>query len=555
MFFASNKHVIDAKRAEQSRRLAESAVAKGNTDHHAYLWATGAFNSTDDDPSDIVANIKQGKWTSSEVLEAYIQRAIKAHALTNCLTEILFDEARLQAKELDAEFAATNKIRGPLHGIPFSLKVGHRFYDSTAGFSEWANQPAAEHAVMVKQIIAAGGIPFVKTNVPQAMLTFECNNPLWGRSVNPYNPGYTCGGSSGGESALLALRIPPAYCGIYSLKPGFGRLSKEGARGPCPGFEGLRSVTGPMARSVKDLELFCRALFGSRETDTVYDITPLPYRDVSLPEKLKFGYYTSDGFIKASPATKRAVLETVEELRKQGHECIEFTPPSVHEAIAIYVSISSADAYKIMLSHLGPDPMARLRFISSFASWVLSTFFGDTKAAKVVTAAGAKGYGEYANCIQQRNAYETAFYQQVWHKYAFDGIICPVQAMPQLPNGGATDFSPLAAATLLYNVLDSPVGVVPVTWVDPEKDKLTDEWLVKKNSEGSSFMEDQLYRRKKPFYDPVPMKDMPITVQVVGKRWDEEKVIAMMNIVDKALGDRGSGPGAYLAVCWSTLSL
>ncbi len=58
---------------------------------------------------------------------------------------------------------------------------------------------------MVKQIIAAGGIPFVKTNVPQAMLTFECNNPLWGRSVNPYNPGYTCGGSSGGESALLAL--------------------------------------------------------------------------------------------------------------------------------------------------------------------------------------------------------------------------------------------------------------------------------------------------------------------------------------------------------------
>ncbi len=102
----------------------------------------------------------------------------------------------------------------------------------------------------------------------------------------------------------------------------------------------------------------------------------------------------------------------------------------------------------------------------------------------------------------------------------------------------------MAAATLLYNVLDSPVGVVPVTWVDPEKDKLTDEWLVKKNSEGSSFMEDQLYRRKKPFYDPVPMKDMPIAVQVVGKRWDEEKVIAMMNIVDKALGDRGSGPGA-----------
>jgi len=78
------------------------------------------------------------------------------------------------------------------------------------------------------------------------MFAFECCNPLWGRTVNPYNDGYTCGGSSGGEAALIAmdgspvgigsdvggsLRIPAAYCGIYSLKPAGGRVSFYGAKG------------------------------------------------------------------------------------------------------------------------------------------------------------------------------------------------------------------------------------------------------------------------------------------------------------------------------------
>lgn len=95
------------------------------------------------------------------------------------------------------------------------------------------------------QFLAAGAIPIVKTNIPQTMLAFECCNPLWGRSTNPFNDEYTCGGSSGGEGALLgmdgsviglgsdiggSLRIPAAYCGIYSFKPGVGRISTGGVR-------------------------------------------------------------------------------------------------------------------------------------------------------------------------------------------------------------------------------------------------------------------------------------------------------------------------------------
>lgn len=96
---------------------------------------------------------------------------------------------------------------------------------------------------------------------------------------------------------------------------------------PIPSFEGVRGVVGPMGRSVGDIELGCRVAFGQGGRAPFLP-PPLPYREVTLPKKLKFGYYTSDGFIKASPACKRAVLETVEALRKQGHECIEFEVPS-----------------------------------------------------------------------------------------------------------------------------------------------------------------------------------------------------------------------------------
>jgi Asp-tRNA(Asn)/Glu-tRNA(Gln) amidotransferase A subunit family amidase len=99
---------------------------------------------------------------------------------------------------------------------------------------------------LVTQLLAAGAVLFVKTNVPQTMFAFECSNPIWGKTTNPYNVNFTCGGSSGGEAALLAmdgsavgigsdiggsLRIPAAYCGIYSLKPSAARISTAGACG------------------------------------------------------------------------------------------------------------------------------------------------------------------------------------------------------------------------------------------------------------------------------------------------------------------------------------
>jgi len=90
-----------------------------------------------------------------------------------------------------------------------------------------------------------------------------------------------------------------------------------------------------------------------------------------------------------------------------------------------------------------------------------------------------------------------------------------------------------------------PVGCLPVTRVDPTKDQLTSEWKTGPGL-GSPLLENGIYRGKKPLYNPEAMEGMPVNIQLVGKKWEEEKVLAIMDVVDKALGkDRGFGPGAW----------
>ncbi|KAJ7093138.1 amidase [Mycena epipterygia] len=557
-FTSECKVLSDAK--QKQRDEAVSAVPKFSpSEHGAFLKATC---------SEIVEHIKSGEWTSSEVVGAYIARAALAQETTNCVTEALFSEALKDAKDLDREFASTKTLRGPLHGVPFSVKDQYDVagVDSTMGYSGLVHKPAAADADVVSLLISCGAIPIVKTNVPQTMFSFECCNPIWGRTTNPYNGGYTCGGSSGGEAALLSmdgaalgvgsdiggsLRIPAAFCGIYSFKPSPLRISYVGAGSTVPGFEAITSVGGPMGRSVDDLEIFCRITFGVQGRN--HNLAPILYRQPQLPEKLRFGYYT-DYYIKASPANKRAVLDTVAALRNQGHECIEIEVPNPTESFDVFVGLTSADGYKTLLSGVGSDPLDSSllvvanapnlpRFLVVCAAWLVKTFFKDVKFASMVLSSGPKPVREYLQWTARRDKYNTTFYEEVWTKHALDGIIAPVLAVPQAPTGSFKTLFSLASATALFNLVNCPAGCIPVTKVDPAKDKLTEEWT---KAPSPSLVEQALYQGKNPIYDPVMMKGMPVGVQLVGKKWDDEKVLAMMRVVDTALGkDRGFGPGNW----------
>lgn len=100
--------------------------------------------------------------------------------------------------------------------------------------------------------------------------------------------------------------------------------------------------------------------------------------------------------------------------------------------------------------------------------------------------------------------------------------------------------------TTYYNIIDSPVGTVPVTRVDPKVDGITEEYTSERaKNAGSPFINYWLYRKKEPFYDPKKMEGLPVGVQIVGRKWEDEKVVEMMKLVDGLLGQRGFGPGAW----------
>lgn len=109
---------------------------------------------------------------------------------------------------------------------------------------------------------------------------------------------------------------------------------------------------------------------------------------------------------------------------------------------------------------------------------------------------------------------------------------------------GCDNFAALAAGTLVYNVLDLPIGCLPVTLVDPAKDAVTEEWF-QSPGHGSPVLENGIFKGAKALYNPEATKGMPINIQVVGRRWEEEKLLRIMAVVDDALGERGFGSGAW----------
>src|SRR6266404_1564082 len=120
-------------------------------------------------------------------------------------------------------------------------------------------------------------------------------------------------------------------------------------------------------------------------------------------------------------------------------------------------------------------PDARIGFVRTAASWVIRTFVGDSKFASFLEHSYKKTVRTYYEYVLDKDSFERQTRAALWSA-PLDAIIAPVQATPAVPHGGCDNLAPLASATLMYNVVDSPVGVIPVTRVDAERDGLSDEW-------------------------------------------------------------------------------
>lgn len=277
----------------------------------------------------------------------------------NCLHEFFFEDALGVAKELDDHLAATGKPKGPLHGLPVSLKDQFHIkgVDTTMGYVGWIgtfqgqkDDPRARVAEseLVRELRDLGAVLFCKTSVPLTLMAGETANNIIGYTWNPHNRQLSSGGSSGGEGALLALRgspagfgtdiggsvrIPAAFNGVFGLRPSAGRMPYEGAANSIDGQNTLLSVIGPMATSVGSLKLLFKAVLSQKPW--LYDplALPLPWRyDIEKetqklieasardPSVLAFGIVHHDGVVRPHPPVKEAMIFIKHILKDKGHK-------------------------------------------------------------------------------------------------------------------------------------------------------------------------------------------------------------------------------------------
>ena len=213
---------------------------------------------------EIVRRIGARDLSSTAVVEHFIARLKAVDAKLNAVTADLFDSARQTAASVDQALARGQKL-GPLAGLPVTIKECFDLAGTASTFGLSSRQYFIESTddPHVAALRAAGAIPIAKTNVPQLMIFTETDNSLYGRTNNPWDLERSCGGSSGGEAAVIAagasplglgndiggsLRIPAAFCGIASIKPTAGRVPDHCSHGLPVGQRGITAQAGPMAK-------------------------------------------------------------------------------------------------------------------------------------------------------------------------------------------------------------------------------------------------------------------------------------------------------------------
>ena len=252
----------------------------------------------------------------------HLEHIQRINPTINAVVELLADSALREAKEADAKLAAGEDC-GPLHGVPISIKdsIDVRGTKATAGTLGRRDAPVAERdAALVSRLRRAGAIPIAKTNLPDLLFSFESDNLIYGRSNNPYDATRTPGGSSGGESALIAacgsplglgsdaagsVRVPAAFCGITSIKPTSGRLPRTGHVPPAAGWVEALWQMGPMARWTEDLVLAMELLAGEDGED--FTAPPVPLLKPQNITSLRVAFFTYNGFAKCNPEIEEAV--------------------------------------------------------------------------------------------------------------------------------------------------------------------------------------------------------------------------------------------------------
>lgn len=359
----------------------------------------------------------------------------------------------------------------------------------------------------------------------------ESYNNVWNYTCSPWNRNTSSGGSSGGEGALLAMkgsplgvgtdiggsiRIPCALSGIYGLKPSFGRFPTYGARSGMPGQEGVRSINGPMSASLEACSLFAKAVVDSEPWIRDPLCLPIPWREVELPQQLCFGIMMDNGIVRPTPPVTRALLETKKALEAAGHKVVEWTPYQLEQSKSLlerfFVGDGGAKISETIAAGSEPWPLGLTAY----------------KEASEKSKANPPTVSGLWTLQAERNAY-TKGMLDAWNATAelsgtgrpFDGVISPVTAYASCPRYTFAHVT----YTSVWNITDQSSAVFPVTRVT-ETDVRPDNLGEYRNAEEKAVWDS---------YDPKVVIGAPVGLQVVTRRLEEEKALALAGVAAKAL--------------------
>ena len=445
--------------------------------------------------------IRDKKISPVELVQAHLDRIERLNPQLNAFVSV--DSARALDAARKAEAAVMQGAAlGPLHGVPVTIKssIDVAGLRCETGSKLRAGHIAEADAPLVSRLKAAGAIVLGNTNVPEMLMAFETDNLLYGRTNSPWDLECTPGGSSGGEAAAIAagcsaggvgsdgagsVRVPAHFSGICGLKPTPGRIPATGHYPPSLGPFALLGVVGPLARTVADLQLLFEAIAGPDKGDAC--AAPVPLRRLGDAEvrKIRIGYFEDDGRTPVTPETRAAVRTAAEALKQQGFEVEPFRPEGLERARQLLWLFFGFGARML----LGKEFEGR-------ASNQIPALMQYALQAPLLTAE------ELLNAWMERDQLVIGLAEQM---EKFPVLLCPVCAVPAFRhgerawtiNGQSISYLDAMSYTPWFNLLGNPGVVVPVG----------------RSPEG-----------------------LPIGVQVVGRPYEEEVVLAVAAQIEQAGG-------------------
>lgn len=450
-----------------------------------------------------LAMLRSAEISVSELAEAHIARIERLNPRINAFADFEAERVRAQARALDK----CNDLRGPLFGLPVTVKssISTAGYKCEIGSLLNKDHVPREDAVVVARLRAAGALILGTTNCPEFLMAYETDNLLHGRTANPWDLARTPGGSSGGESAAIAaglsaaglgsdsggsVRVPAHFTGICSLKPTPGRIPGAGHLPPCVGPFSTLGAIGPMARTMEDITLLFRTLSGQDPRDP--NSPPVAFREPS-PDELRantIGFFEDDGLVPVTPETRAAVNAAASVLREAGFRVEPFRPRTLEQLRKLWWK------FFVQCGAMFYEPT--IRGERAQLSPIFTEFLGIAESFVPLTA------NELLNAWAELDLLRGKTLEEM---RGYPILLCPVASVPAwrhgerswIVDGQAVEYLDAVRHTQWFNTLAAPAAVVPVG----------------RSPEG-----------------------LPIGVQIVAQPYEDETVLGVAAVLDRAFGYR-----------------